>query len=63
MENNIENQILSDKKKKFIKNMADCVYYCKKFNELNEMFQLDTSKKERTFKDINCYIYCYNLLK
>jgi hypothetical protein len=63
MENNIENQILSDKNKKYIKNMADCVYYCKKFNELNEMFQSDTSKKERTLKDTNCYIFCYNLLK
>jgi len=62
MENNIENQILSDRKK-FIKNIADCVYYCKKFNELNEIFQSDTSKKKRTLKDMNCYIYCYNLLK
>jgi hypothetical protein len=50
MENNIENQILSDKNKKYIKNMADCVYYCKKFNELNEFFEFDSSKKVKISK-------------
>lgn len=63
MENNIETQILFDKNKKYIKNMADCVYYCKKFNELNEIFELDNSKKAKISKDMNCYIFCYNLLK
>lgn len=59
MENNIETQILSDKKKKYIKNMADCVYYCKKINELNEIFELDNSKKRKNFQK---YVLLYFLL-
>jgi len=60
-----ELEIITEKNKKFIKQMTDCVYYCKKFNELNELFELDKNKiiNKDLFQEINCYISCYNLYK
>jgi hypothetical protein len=62
MENNNEIKIVYDKNKKFVKNVSDCVYYCKKLNDLIELNKNKNIEKD-VLRDLNCYISCYNLYK
>lgn len=63
MENNNEIKIIYDKNKNFVKNVSDCVYYCKKFNELNDLIELNKKIDKDVLRDLNCYVFCYKLYK
>jgi hypothetical protein len=58
-----EKRIISDKDRKFQK----CLYYCKKLNEVNDVFEFDKNKlnsiDRQLWKEMNCYWKCYHLFK